>query len=39
MITRLHNFLTSTAAVCPNDIALVDHRDTTLTWLELVDAV
>jgi len=39
MTTRLHHFLAAAAATFPDDIALIDHEDSTLSWIELVDAV
>ena len=39
MINRLHDFLTATAAACPDDIALIDHADSVWSWVELVRSV
>ncbi len=39
MTNRLHDFLTATAAACPDDIALIDHTDSALSWVELVHSV
>jgi acyl-CoA synthetase (AMP-forming)/AMP-acid ligase II len=36
--TRIHDFLSDTAAAYPDDVALIDHADNALSWSDLVDA-
>lgn len=36
--SRIHDFLTDSAAAYPEDVALIDHADIAVTWSGLVDA-